>query len=396
MRLGVEEKLKQVLEAEVSAMIELYQQVLFEGRKAVVRNGWMPERLLATPMGLVKVRQPRVRDRRHPDERTKFTSELLPKYARRNPSLEVLLPVLYLKGISTGNMQSAVESLLGPNAPGLSPSVITRLSQQWFDEYQEWSRRDFTGKHYVYIWADGIYSNVRLGGDRPCMLVVIGATAEGRKELLAIADGERESDLSWQELLLDLKRRGLSRSPSLAIADGALGFWGALSKVYPDCKQQNCWVHKTANVLDKLPKKLQPAAKQKIIEMYTADTKNDALKIYDDFISSYSVKYPRACNTLEKVKDRLFTFYEFPAEHWVHIRTSNVIESAFATIRLRSHLTKGHGSRNAALAMIYRLGCEAEKSWRRLNGFESIIHVLNNRVFEDGILMPHEHIGIAA
>lgn len=381
-REGAQRLLAQAIEAEVAEYIERHQSERDEdGHRMVVRNGRLPERRVATGAGLLEIRQPRVDDRR---EGHRFTSAILPRYARRSPSLDVLIPVLYLKGVSTGNFSDALESILGANAPGLSASTVTRLIEQWQTEYHDWMQRDLSGSRYVYVWCDGIYSNVRLTDERPCMLVVIGATVDGRKELLAVSDGERESAMSWKELLLDMKRRGLDDAPELAIGDGALGFWAACEEVWPQTRQQNCWVHKTVNVLDKLPKKLHSVAKTKLHDIYQSPTKADALKQLQTFRELYGPKYPKAVASIERVRDRLLSFYDFPAEHWQHIRSTNVIESAFATVRHRQRQTKGNGSRNAAVAMIYKLGREAEKSWRRLTGHQAIVLLLNGVRFTDG------------
>lgn len=384
-RQGAQRLLQQAIEAEVAEYIERHAELTdANGRKLIVRNGTLPSREIATTAGRLSIRQPRVRDRRARPDQEKFTSAILPAYARRSPSLEVLLPVLYLKGISTGDVRHALASLLGPSAAGLSATTITRLSEQWQQEHRDWSKRDLWQERYVYLWADGIYSDVRLSDDRPCLLVLIGVTATGKKQLLAVADGQRESYLSWKEVLLDLRDRGLTAAPLLAVGDGALGFWKALSEVYPSTQHQLCWVHKTANVLNALPKKLQSSAKSHLHTIYTSSTQQDARKQYQKFLALYQSKYPKACASLERNIDRLLSFYGFPAQHWQHVRSTNVIESAFATIRHRQRQTKGNGSAGAAVAMIYKLGREAEKSWRRLNGHQAIEELLNGVVFVDG------------
>ena len=282
-------------------------------------------------------------------------------------------------------MGEALAAILGDQARGLSPSTIIRLKEAWQGEYAEWARRDLTGKHYVYLWADGIYFNVRLTDDRPCMLVVMGALADGTKELVAIHDGERESKLSWIEVVRDVKRRGLEEAPKLAVGDGALGFWAALEEVFPQTRQQRCWVHKTANILDKMPQKTQPSAKSLIHEMYLAETRADALVAFKEFVERYGAKCPKAVACLVKDKDVLFTFYDFPAEHWAHLRTTNPIESTFATVRHRHRQTKGCGSRTATLAMVFKLAREAERRWRKLNAYQLIRKVIEGVVFKDGI-----------
>ena len=336
---------------------------------------------------------PRVHDRRPEDQRERFTSQVLPPYLRKAKTIDELIPWLYLKGVSTGDFTEALQSLLGPApgyCPGLSASTVTRLIAAWQDEQQAWSRRDLSDKRYVYVWADGIYFNVRLEEDRPCILVLMGATADGKKELIAVQDGYRESEQSWTTMLLDLKQRGLTTDPKLAIADGAfpgVGFWSAMRKLWPSTREQRCWVHKTVTpggVLDKLPKRLHGEAKDKIHQIWMAPTKQAAEEAFDLFVTTYQAKYPKAVQCLKKDRDVLLTFYDFPAEHWVHIRTTNPIESTFATVRLRHDKTKGNGSRKACLAMVLKLVQSAEKRWRRLNGHERIGDVIAGIAFIDG------------
>lgn len=378
LREGARKLLQQAIENEVQEFIDSYKdQKNDSGRRTVKRNGHLPPRQVQTGLGDITIEQPRVRG-------VSFTSAILPKYMRRLPSIEALLPALYLKGISTGDMQESLEAILGKNAKGLSATNVVRLKESWEKEYLNWSKRDLSEKRYVYFWADGIYFNVRLTDERPCILVILGATEEGDKELIAIYDGIRESKLSWQEVLKDLKIRGLSVGPRLAIGDGALGFWAALEEEFPTCKQQRCWVHKTANVLDKMAKSVQAHAKKMIHEMYMSPTKEKGLQAFECFISLYEAKYPKACDCLKKDKGRLFTFYEFPAMHWQHIRTTNPIESTFATIRHRSQKTKGCGSRVATLSMVYKLGISAQKHWRKLRGHELIAKVIQGIKFKDG------------
>lgn len=373
------------IENEVEEYIKAHAAVRDEsGRRLVVRNGYLPRRKLQSPVGNVSIRQPRVDDRR-PDH--KFLSRLLPPYLRRTPSLGALIPALYLRGISTGDFTEALTSLLGPNAAGLSPANIVRLKEGWAKEFETWGRRDLAGKRYVYWWADGIYFNVRLDDTaRPCVLVIMGALENGRKELIAVVDGERESKLSWQGLLSDLKKRGLALPPKLAVGDGALGFWAALEEEYPGVALQRCWVHKTANVLDKLPKSVQPAAKVHLHEMYLSPTRASAQQAYQRFFKLYQDKYPKACECLRRDEAVLFTFYDFPAAHWAHLRTTNPIESTFATVRHRTRQTKGCGSRVATLSMVFQLAREAEKKWRKLNGSELIAQVIQGVTFKDGEL----------
>ena len=354
LRDGAQRMLAAAIDAEVSDWIDSHAQ-LKDGNdhRQVVRNGYLPERNITTGLGDMQVRQPRVHDRRPPGEKEKFTSKILPPYLRKTKSIEDLVPWLYLKGISTGDFPDALAALLGPDAAGLSATTVTRLKSHWEDEYGDWSKRSLEGKQYAYIWADGIHFNIRLEEDRQCILVVMGATPEGKKELIAIHDGHRESVQSWRELLLDCKSRGLTVDPKLATGDGALGFWKALREVYPATCEQRCTVHKTANVLDSLPKRLQAAAKSKLHDLWQADTKENANKAFDLFLDTYQAKYPKATECLAKDREVLLTFYDFPAEHWIHVRTTNPIESTFATVRLRHRRTKGNGSRKACLTMVF-------------------------------------------
>lgn len=382
LRQGARQLLQQAVETEVAEYISRHQESKDNnGRRLVTRNGHLPRRRLQTGIGSVEIKQPRVRDKR---DGCRFTSSILPKYARRTPSIDTVIPTLYLKGVSTGDFSEALEAILGPSAQGLSPTNIVRLKKFWEDDYQEWLQRDLSGKRYVYVWADGIYLNVRLSNDRPCVLVLIGALEDGTKELVAVHDGQRESSLSWKEVLQDLKRRGVETAPKLAIGDGALGFWKALEEEFPEARHQRCWVHKTANILDKMAKSVHPSAKKLIHEMYMAPTKAEGLKAFDSFLELYEGKYPAACKCLWKDKERLFTFYDFPAEHWLHIRTTNPIESTFATVRHRTRQTKGGGSRTAMLTMVFKLAQEAEKSWKRLRGYKLIIKVIEGIRFKDG------------
>ncbi|MGB4239505.1 MAG: IS256 family transposase [Candidatus Hydrothermia bacterium] len=393
LRNGAKQLLAQAVEAEVADYIERHAAIRdAQGHRMVVRNGHLPEREIQTGIGPVPVRQPRVNDRRVDEngDRIRFTSEILPKYLRKTRSLEELIPWLYLKGISTGDFSQALVALLGPEAPGLSASTVVRLKEVWQVEYEAWSKRSLAGKQYVYFWADGVYFNVRLGGDgegqnRQCILVIVGATAEGQKEIVAIQDGYRESEQSWREVMLDLKARGLAEAPKLAIGDGALGFWSALRKVFGETREQRCWVHKTANVLNYLPKGKQAKAKQALHEIWLAETKADAEKAFDLFVEMYQAKYSRAVDCLAKDREVLLTFYDFPAEHWVHLRTTNPIESTFATVRLRTNKTKGCGSRMATLTMVFKLAQSAQNYWRLLNGSQFLVHVLQGVRFIDGI-----------
>lgn len=386
LRDGARRLLAQAIEAEVAAWIDDHAHLKDDqGRRQVVRNGHLPERAIRTGIGAVEVQQPRVRDRRPADQREAFTSAILPPYLRKTRSLEGLLPWLYLKGVSTGDFSEALQAILGPDAPGLSATTITRLKAAWEEEFATWSKRSLAGERYVDVWADGVHSNIRLEGGRQCILVLMGATAEGKKELIAVADGYRESDQSWRELLLDCKARGLEVEPSLAIGDGALGFWKAMRQAWDTTKEQRCWVHKTANVLDKMPKDVQPKAKGMLHDVYLAETRAKAEKAFDPFVKTFQAKYPKATECLAKDREVLLRFYDFPAEHWVHIRTTNPIESVFATVRLRHDKTKGSGSRAACLTMVFKLMESASRGWRSLNGSPLLAEVVKGTVFKDGI-----------
>ena len=331
-----------------------------------------------TGIGSVAVRCPRVRDRvGQGGERIRFSSAILPPYARRSKSLEVLIPILYLKGVSTGDFEEALTALLGKDAGGLSATTVGRNAR--------WSKRDLSAKRYVYFWADGIHVQARLEDTAQCLLVIIGATPEGKKELVGLIDGVRESAQSWKELLLDLKRRGLAIGPELAVADGALGFWQAIEEVWPKTRGQRCWVHKTANVLNKLPNSQQSKAKRALQEIWMAETKKDALAAFDSFVETWGVKYDKAVECLIKDRDALLAFYDFPAEHWKHLRTTNPIESTFATVRHRTIRSKGCLSNRTALAMVFKLLEGAQKSWRRLDGHNQLPKLVLGVTFNDGI-----------
>jgi putative transposase len=378
LRAGARQLLQQAIENEVEEYLKDHKHKRDEnGLRVIKRNGYLPERTIQTGLGNIEVRKPRIRGET-------FTSKILPKYMRRVPSLDALIPALYLKGVSTGDMQEALTAILGEHAKGLSATNIVRLKELWEKDYQEWQGRDLSGKRYVYFWADGIYFNVRLSDERPCLLVIIGALQNGKKELVAIHDGIRESKLSWKEVLQGLKAKGLDHAPALGIGDGGLGFWAALEEEFPSCRHQRCWVHKTANVLDKMAKSAQPSAKNLLHEMYMAPKKEEGLRAFERFLSLYEEKYLKACECLRKDKERLFTFYDYPAMHWQHIRTTNPIESTFATIRHRSQQTKGCGSARATLTMVFQLAREAEGHWQRLRGYELISKILEGVVFKDG------------
>lgn len=373
------------LESEVDQFIQKHRHKLdADGHRTVVRNGYMPEREIQATCGTIKVRQPRIDDRALPGPE-RFTSSILPKFMRKTPTLENVIPTLYLKGISTNKFQDALTAIFGEGAKGFSPATITRLKEVWRKEYNEWAHRRLDGKEYVYVWADGVYCNARLDDQKLCLLVIIGVTVDGKKELAAVHQGVRESEESWLEVLRDLKFRGLTAAPKLAICDGALGFQNAVDKVWGQMKIQRCWFHKTGNVLDKMPDCVQPAAKKKLQDIFLADTKQHAQDAWQHF-NTYELKYPKATEYLAKDYEDLFRFYDYPAEHWVHIRTSNPIESMFATVRLRHRSIKGNGSADATLAMVFKLCKEAEKNWRRLKGFEKLQLVKENKTFVDGIL----------
>ena len=383
--------LQAALENEVQAFLDEHgTRVDDQGRRLVVRNGHLPARELVTGAGPLEIRQPRVRDKSAaPEERVHFCSSILPPYLRKSKSIEELIPWLYLKGISTGDFSEALQALVGPNAAGFSPNVVVRLKEQWSQEYDAWCQTDLSQKQYVYVWADGIYANIRLedeANSKQCLLVLMGATAEGQKELIAVMDGFRESKQSWLELLLSLKQRGLTIPPKVAVGDGALGFWAALRETFPTSREQRCWVHKTANVLNNLPKSVQPKAKADLHEIWQAETREMANKAFDHFLEKYGAKYPAACECLKKDREVLLTFYDFPAEHWGHFRTTNPIESTFATIRLRHRRTKGNGTRKASLTMMFKLAQAAQKRWHRLNRHELIMLLIEGKIFTDGVL----------
>ena len=383
LRHGARELLQQAVEAEVAEFVARHRELKDEReRQRVVRNGYRPERSIQTGVGDVPVKAPRVRDRAG---EIKFRSSILPAYLRRTRSIEELLPWLYLKGLSTGDFSEALAALLGKDARGLSAATISRLKETWKGEHERWSKRDLAGKEYVYLWVDGVHFGVRLEDASQCILVVIGATADGKKELMAMSDGYRESAESWKELLLDLKQRGLTVDPKLAIGDGALGFWKALPQVFGTTRGQRCWVHKTANVLNKLPKAQQAKAKAALHEIWMAESRAAAEQAFDHFLSTYEAKYAKAAECLAKDRDTLLTFYDFPAEHWTHIRTTNPIESTFATVRLRTAKTRGCVSRAGILAMVFKLTKSAEQRWRKLKGAARLDQLIEGVRFKDGL-----------
>jgi putative transposase len=389
LRNGAHALLAQAVEAEVGAFLCKHADLTTaEGHRRVVRHGHLPEREVMTGIGPVGVRQPRVRDRAAAADdprRVRFTPSILPPYARRSKSIETLLPILYLKGISTGDLSDALAALLGKDAAGLSATTIGRLKDVWQDDHALWRKRDLSTKRYVYIWADGIHLEARLEDEKQCILVLIGATPEGRKELVGFTDGARESAHDWRDLLLDLKRRGLDGQPELVIADGALGFWKAAGEVWPTTREQRCWVHKTANVLARLPKSQQPKAKRALQEIWMAETKASAEIAFGAFVESYEVKYDKAAQCLAKDRDTLLAFHDFPAEHWKHLRTTNPIESTFATVRHRTIRSKGCLSNRTALAMVFKIVEAAQKTWRRLDGHNQLPKVVRGVRFADGL-----------
>jgi transposase-like protein len=394
LRNGARQLIAEAVEAELHLFLTaLSDRKLEDGRQAVVRNGYLPGRTIQTGIGDIDIKVPKVRDRSKSG--IKFNSTLLPPYLKRARSIEELLPWLYLKGVSTGDYQEALQALLGENAKGLSANTISRLKSDWLKEHEKWNRRSLAGKHYVYWWADGVYSNVRMD-DRLCLLVIIGVTETGEKELVAVEDGMRESSDSWYELLAGLRQRGLTQAPMLAVGDGAMGFWNALSKVYPTTLHQRCWVHKTANILNKLSKALQPKVKAALHDIWMAETREEAIDAFENTLVRFEPKYPKAMECLRKDKDELLAFYDFPAQHWVHIRTTNPIESTFATVKLRTGKMRSCGSRDTTLSMAYKLLQSAEKRWNRIQGFRLLTEVITGVKFKNGIRVTDQSYRKAA
>jgi putative transposase len=387
LRAGARRLLAQAIELEADAFLaDMRDLKLPGGRARLVRHGHGPEREIQTGIGPVPVSRVRIRDRGATTavDRVRFSSSILPKWARRTRSLDALLPVLYLRGVSTGDFQDALAALLGCDAPNLSPSVIARLTTEWQAEYVRWQRRDLSARRYVYVWADGVYLQARMEEHAECMLVLIGATPEGRKELVGFQVGVRESAQSWRELLIEVKRRGLAIAPEIAVGDGALGFWKALDEIYPGTRHQRCWLHKIGNVLNKVVKSVQPAMKADLREIHGAPTRAAAEGAVDVFVEKYGAKYPRAAECLTKDRDALLAFYDFPAEHWDHLRTSNPIESVFATVRHRTVRTKGALSPTTARLMVFKLVMAASKTWRRLKGENQLPKLVAGVTFRDG------------
>lgn len=399
LRSGAQRLLVQAIEAEAEAFLALMADwKLEDGRARFVRHGHGPERSIQTGIGAVPVQRAKIRDRAtgEADERVRFTSAILPRWARRSPSLEALLPVLYLRGVSTGDFQEALSALLGPDAPNLSPSVLGRLKGKWEDEYTAWQKRDLSGRRFVYIWADGVYLQARMESQAECMLVIIGATPDGKKELLGFQVGFRESAQSWKELLVGLKGKGLTIAPELATGDGALGFWKSLDQVFPGTRHQRCTVHKTANVLNKVPKSIQSQVKHDLREVWTAPDRTTAEKAIDIFAEKYGPKYDKAVHCLVKDREQLLAFFDFPAEHWDHIKTSNPIESVFATVRHRTVRTKGSLSKTTAKLMVFKLIITAAKTWRRLKGDKLLPKVVEGVTFKDGVEAIEQSTNVAA
>ncbi|MFZ2405549.1 MAG: IS256 family transposase [Methylobacter sp.] len=389
LRQGARGLIEKAVETELQLFLSHYENVTdLHGRKTVVRNGYLPEREVLTGLGSITVKVPKVRDRSGAG--IKFNSAIVPPYVRKAKRVEAALPWLYLRGISTGNMQDALSVLLGDEAKGLSPAVVSRLKAQWSEDYLAWNRRDLTDEKIVYLWADGIYSTLRGEDDRLCLLVIIGVNERGEKRLLALSDGYRESKASWLALLQDLTDRGLKTAPKLAVGDGALGFWAALDEAWPQTRCQRCWVHKTANVLNELPKTLHGKAKAGLHEIWMAETKVQAEKAFDRFVRDFGAKYPKATGVLIKDREVLLSFYDFPAEHWAHIRTTNPIESTFATIRHRTTRTKNCVSRNTLLGLVFQLALAAERSWLKLRGVDRLPDVVKGVKFQDGIAVLDE------
>ena len=385
---GARRMLAAALRAEADTFVAQHaESVLPDGRQRVVRHGYGPERSIQTGIGALDVRRPKVRDRAagQDEDKIRFTSAILPKWARRSRSLDALLPVLYLRGISTGDFQEALAAILGKDAPNLSPSVISRLTGEWQQEYDRWQRRDLSARRYVYIWADGVYLQARMEPQAECILVILGATPEGQKEVVGFQVGVRESAQSWRELLIDIKARGLAVPPEVAVGDGAMGFWKALDAVFPGTRHQRCWVHKIANVLNRFPKSMQPTVKGDLREIWQADTRVAAETAMGTFSAKYGAKYEKAVTCLTKDREALLTFYDFPGDHWDHLRTGNPIESVFATVRHRTVRTKGALSQKTAKLMVFKLVQAAAKTWRRLKGANKLPLVIEGVTFTDGV-----------
>jgi len=384
LRRGAKRLIEQAVSEEFELFLEGHAQRRDEqGRQAVVRNGYLPQREVLSGIGPVPVMIPRARDRSSEGQR--FRSSLVPPYVRRSKCVDAVLPWLYLKGVSSGDMREALAALVGKDAAGLSAPVVSRLKARWSQEYDAWKRSALGKDRWVYLWADAIYSGLRAEDEKLCLLVVIGVNDRGQKRFLAIEDGVRESTESWRGVLRDLKERGLKIAPKLGVGDGALGFWAALEELFPETAHQRCWKHKTANVLNYLPRSVQAKAKSMLHEIWMAERRTDAQAAFDQFVATFKAKYPKATDCLAKDREALLAFYDFPAEHWIHIRTSNPIESAFATVRHRTDRTKGCVSRSTLLGLVYKLGQCAEKRWHRLRGFERLGELVAGVKFVDGV-----------
>ncbi|MCA1334223.1 IS256 family transposase [Pseudooceanicola marinus] len=386
---GARQMLAAALKAEAASFVAQFaEERLPDGRQRVVHHGTGPERSIQTGIGPIPVQRQKIRDRSadvRPESKIRFSSRILPKWARRSPSLDALLPVLYLRGVSTGDFQEALSALVGPDAPNLSPGAISRLTSEWQGEHDRWQRRDLSARRYVYVWADGVYLQARMEPQAECMLVMIGATPEGKKELVGFQVGVRESAQSWRELLVDLRSRGLSVPPDAAVGDGALGFWKAMEEIFPSTRHQRCWTHKVSNVLNKVPKSMHPAVKADLREIWQAETRAVAETALDTFTEKYGAKYHKAVTCLAKDREALLTFYDFPADHWDHLRTSNPIESVFATVRHRTVRTKGALSQKTAKLMVFTLVQAAARKWRRLKGANQLPLVVEGIIFNDGV-----------
>jgi transposase-like protein len=384
LRKGAKKLLAQAIEAEISEYLSRYSnERLADGKQAVVRNGYLPERIVQTGIGAVKVKIPKTRDRA--GEKRKFNSSIIPPYLKRSKDLSALLPALYLKGISTGDFSKVLGSILGKEVSGLTSSTISRLKSDWEKDYEKWQLRDLSHKRYVYIWADGVHFHVRSNDARACMLVMIGVTDMGRKELVAVELGYKENAENWRGMMHDLKAQGLAHPPELVIADGALGLWKAVSQEWPSSKHQRCWVHKSQNVLCKLPKTVQKTAKGYLHDIWQAETKKNALASFDKMVEVFEAKYPKAMQCLTKDKEQMLAFYDFPAVHWHHIRTSNAIESVFSTVRLRTDKIKNCVSEKTLSSLVFKLAQSAEKNWQKIRGFDELKNIIQGINFVDGI-----------
>lgn len=382
---GAKKLLTAAINIEVEEFLASYQRPLEDGRQQYVRNGYLPERGIQTGIGEVRVEVPRIRDRAAIKSEAQFHSRIVPHYLRRSIKMAEFLPLLYLKGISTGDFKDVLTGLFGTVAQNISPGVISRLKEQWEEEYEQWNQRSLAGDYFVYWWVDGIYFQARMEESKDCVLVIMGVRENGTKELIAIVDGYRESKESWLDLLNALKRRGLKKAPKVAVGDGALGFWGALNEAYSGALHQRCWVHKTGNILTCLPKNLQAQAKSDLQQIWMAETRKKAYRAFEEFIHRYHLKYPKAVECLKKDREALLTFYNFPAEHWKSLRTTNPIESTFATVRHRTKKSKGCFSRKTILAMVFKLCGTAEKRWKAIHGFKRLSEVVEGIRFIDGI-----------